>query len=362
MVIEKQDTKKTKNLKRSMSQKSTNSFQKKTKVILPVDNDRVLALSMRPTGLHELIGQENIVESIEKQIKSGRLPHFFIISGPVGAGKTTLARILSHKIIGSADVQEINAANKNGVDDIRDLVERMKYKPVYPSKHKVVILDEAHQLTQPAQNALLTETEDVANHVFYIFCTSAITKIIPGLKRRAFIINPEPLKHSHIKQLIQYAIDAVSRSDVDIDSLSLALQEASVTSPGLVLQATERYLSGLSASNSVLFTNDSKIDPLLLCRAVASGQWSSCSQMLNEATKNDIPALRNSVLGYLKAILLKSTGSKAINISKAITHMAVDTIRADEGAALPLFIASVCMACDSIKGPIKKVIPSTTST
>src|SRR6478609_8958379 len=78
-----------------------------------VNPKRVLALSLRPSDLDELIGQEEIITSIQKQLSTGRIPHFFIISGPVGAGKTTLARILSKSLIGSADIHEINAANKN---------------------------------------------------------------------------------------------------------------------------------------------------------------------------------------------------------------------------------------------------------
>ena len=314
--------------------------------------NRVLALSMRPKELCQLVGQHEVVESISKQMSSGRVPHFFIISGPVGSGKTTLARIIGNEI-GSASIQEINAANKTGVDDVRDLVEKMRYKPVYPARNKVIIMDEAHQLSNAAQNALLTEVEDVSDHVFYIFCTSALNKLIPGLRRRAFHINPEPLSNEEVHKLVEYAFEAVKGEDErnlsedrSVEELVVALKEHGVTSPGLVLQATERYISGLSAANSVLFTNDSKVDPMALCRAVASGQWSKCCELLKDADKSDVPGLRNCVLGYIKAILLKSSGTKSLMLSKAIVHLSVDCIRADEGAIFPLFLASICMACD----------------
>jgi len=325
-----------------------------------VNPKRVLALSLRPSDLDELIGQEKIITSIQKQLSSGRIPHFFIISGPVGAGKTTLARILSKSLIGSADIHEINAANKNGVDDIRDLTAKMKFKPVHPAKHKVVILDEAHQLTNAAQNALLTETEDVAEHVFYIFCTSAISKIIPALKRRAFVITPEALKKSDIEELVEFAKSSVNLKSLETTELIKAMVEAGINSPGLVLQACERFFSGLSASNSVLLTEDSKIDPLVLCRALSTGQWSKCSEIVAEATKNDVPALRNSALGYLKSMLLKApSGSRAMAMAKAIGHLSVDSIRADEGAMLPLFLSSLYMACDAMT--VKTVMKTATS-
>ena len=325
--------------------------KKAKKELESTDEHRILALSLRPSDLDQLIGQSDTVKSIQNQVSSGRLPHFFIISGPVGAGKTTLARIIAKRIIPEAHIQEINAANKNGVDDTRDLIDKMRYKPVFPAKSKVVILDEAHQLTTQAQNALLTETEDVADHVFYIFCTSAVSKIIPGLKRRAFMIIPKPLSANGIRELLTAAfkITGQEKPETEVAQLHKALEDAGVNSPGLVLQAAERFLSGLSPQNSVTFTDDSKVDPLTLCRAVSAAQWSNCCEILKDVTKADIPALRNSLLGYLKAILLKTTGTKATKLSKAITHLSVDTIRADEGAALPLFLASVCMACDSLQ-------------
>jgi hypothetical protein len=305
--------------------------------------NRILALSMRPKTLTDLVGQEKVVESLQNQTSSGRIPHFFILSGSVGAGKTTFARILAKELFTPADVQEINAANKTGVDDIRELVEKMKYKPVYPSKYRVVILDESHQLSNAAQNALITETEDVADHVFYIFCTSAIGKIIPALKRRAFIICPEPLNEDNINFLLEKA-QKVANYQKDITELVKSLVENGITSPGLVLQAAERFFSGLSSTNSVLLSDDTKVDPLIFCKLFSSGQWNKCANVLKDITKGDVPCLRNSALGYLKTMLLKSTGARAYNISKAINHLS--SVTYDDGTMLPSFIASVCLACD----------------
>lgn len=338
--------------------------QKKTKIQKdPSPPTRVLALSMRPNSLDDLIGQDTIIQSLNSQVSSGRIPHFFIIAGPVGTGKTTLAKIITKKVIGAADTMEINAANKNGVDDIRELIEKMKFKPVFPSKHRVVVMDEAHQLTNSAQNALLTETEDVPNHVFYIFCTSALNKIIPALQRRAYIITPLPLKSEDVKNLVVKAKEFANAPDIAEDSLVEQLEQMGITSPGLILQACERYFSGISAENSVNnFLGESKIDTLTFCRHLSSGNWKECCSILKDATKSDVPALRNSALGYMKSILLKTTGTKAVMISKAINHLSIDSIRADDGAMLPLFVASVCLACDALiaKSTSTTIKPSTT--
>ena len=108
-------------------------------------NNRVLSLSLRPKTIHEIIGQKTLINTLIKQFNT-RLPHFFILYGPVGSGKTTLARMISLAIqLGkniseistddwvhykTFDISEINAANKNGVDFVREIIESMRYKPL----------------------------------------------------------------------------------------------------------------------------------------------------------------------------------------------------------------------------------------
>lgn len=326
--------------------------------------DRVLALSMRPKLLEELVGQDGITSTLQAQFETGRIPHFYIIHGPVGAGKTTLARILSlalqmdpssdrlkicesdWKEYKKYDIQEINAANKNGIDDIRSIVDMMRYKPMIPSRAKVVILDEAHQLTNAAQNALITETEDVPNTVFYIFCTSAINKIIPALQRRAYMISPKPLSDEETLMLLRNAAKLVG-FEGEVDNLHEALTTNSVTSPGLILQAAEKFFSGIPAYESVFNCDSSKVDTMQICRTVATGSWKETSALLKHVTKGEVVMVRNCLLGYLKTIMLKSVGSKAVAIANAIKNISEAGL--DESICLPVFLSSVCLACEHIR-------------
>ncbi len=325
---------------------------------------RVLALAMRPREAGDLVGQEDLVRALETQLASGRLPHFFILAGPVGSGKTTLARIIARRIheqaqsgAGRKDTEEVNAANRTGVDDMRQLIEQMRYMPLPPSRAKVVILDEAHQLSPAAQNALITETEDVADHVFYIFCTSNPAKIIAALRRRAYVLTPRPVTDGKDVRALLRKAAAHAEYDVDgaaarLDELTAVLGAHDITSPGLVLQAAERLFAGATALESVLASaggvvtggGAGPIDTMRVCRSVASGDWARCAAQLQGATRSDAYVLRSCVLGYLKAVMLKATGRKALAHARAIRIVAGAEMD-DEAKALPGVLAALCLAC-----------------
>lgn len=326
-------------------------------------SDRVLSLSLRPANLQDYLGQDDLVTLLENQFVSGRIPHFYIIHGPIGSGKTTLARILAlalqldpalgerrlqpseadWKSYKKYEIREINAANQNGIDDIRSMVESLRYKPIAPSRARVIIMDEAHQITSAAQNTLLTETEDVASHIYYIFCTSNISKILPALQRRAYIMTPKPLPQSAILELLQKAKETSNASE-DIAPLVKALVDNGVTSPGLILQAAEKYFNGLPAEESIFQTDITNLDTMAICRAVVAGSWKDTAKLLKPMVKTDIIMVKNSVLGYLKAVLMNATGNRALALAKAIRSIGDD----NGNDNLPVFLANICVACEFI--------------
>jgi len=170
--------------------------------IKPVDY-KVLARKYRPVNFASLIGQEPMVRTLKNAFHSDRVAHAFILTGVRGVGKTTTARIIARSlncvgnnkeiasefdpcgncdfcrtiIEGSCiDVIEMDAASRTGVDDIRDLIESVRYKPV-SAKYKVYIVDEVHMLSRNAFNALLKTLEEPPSHVKFIFATTEIRKV-----------------------------------------------------------------------------------------------------------------------------------------------------------------------------------------
>ena len=163
----------------------------------------MLARKYRPQTLDDLKGQDALVRTLRNALASGRLAHAFVLTGVRGVGKTTTARIIAKGLncIGPdgtggptvtpcgvcdacrsitedrhVDVMEMDAASRTGVDDIREIIEGVRYKPV-SARYKVYIIDEVHMLSRNAFNALLKTLEEPPEHVKFIFATTEIRKV-----------------------------------------------------------------------------------------------------------------------------------------------------------------------------------------
>ena len=161
----------------------------------------------RPQGFDEVVGQEAVVRTLQNAIAHDQVRQAYLFAGPRGTGKTSMARILAkalnclgtggatptpdktcHVCVAiangtSLDVVEMDAASQRGIDDIREIRERVVLQPV-EGRYKVYILDEAHQLTDAAWNALLKLIEEPPPHLLFVFCTTDLVKVIPTVRSR----------------------------------------------------------------------------------------------------------------------------------------------------------------------------------
>ncbi|MEM7444307.1 MAG: DNA polymerase III subunit gamma/tau, partial [Pseudomonadota bacterium] len=164
---------------------------------------RVLARKYRPSSFADLVGQETLVRTLTNAIESGRLAHAFILTGVRGVGKTTSARIVARALncVGPdgkggptpnpcgicencvaiaedrhMDVLELDAASRTGIDDIREIIDGVRYAPT-SARYKVYIIDEIHMLSKQAFNGLLKTLEEPPPHVKFIFATTEIRKV-----------------------------------------------------------------------------------------------------------------------------------------------------------------------------------------
>jgi len=144
----------------------------------------VLTMKYRPTAWGDVIGQESVVRSFRGVLKRGS-NHTFLLSGPAGTGKTTLARIAAAEVgCAVSDIQEVNAANYTSVDDMRQIIQSLQYRPLGESRSRAIILDECHRLSAAAFASLLKPLEEPPAWVYWFLCTTEPGKVPVNIQTR----------------------------------------------------------------------------------------------------------------------------------------------------------------------------------
>jgi DNA polymerase-3 subunit gamma/tau len=195
----------------------------------------------RPQTFDDVVGQEAVVRTLKNAVAADQIRQAYLFAGPRGTGKTSMARILAKSLNcahgptptpdgtchacraiaagTSLDVIEMDAASQRGIDDIRDIRDRVVLQPV-EGRYKVYILDEAHQLTDAAWNALLKLIEEPPPHLVFVFCTTDLSKVLPTVRSRCqTFVFQRPRLHELLKVLRAVA-DA---EGIDVPDQALAL-------------------------------------------------------------------------------------------------------------------------------------------
>ena len=194
----------------------------------------------RPTNFDEVVGQTHIIQTLKNAIVQNRIAHAYLFCGPRGTGKTSIAKIFAKTLNctnsqdapcgvcenckmaanGShPDIIEIDAASNNGVDEVRNLIDKVKYAPMQ-GKYKIYIIDEVHMMTSGAFNALLKTIEEPPAHVIFIFATTEPNKVLPTIISRCQRFDFNKVSMHDIK----YRLSVVCKNEgIDIDENGLTL-------------------------------------------------------------------------------------------------------------------------------------------
>src|SRR3989338_259292 len=191
----------------------------------------------RPKTFAEVVGQEHIVKTLEQAVLQDKVAYAYLFSGPRGTGKTSIARILAKMLLTKdvadekiqkqilkaveedslVDVLEIDAGSNRGIDDIRDLIEKVQFSPVVASA-KIYIIDEVHMLTKEAFNALLKTLEEPPAYAYFTLATTEINKVPATIQSRC---QRFPFRHVREEDIIRHLQFIADREKIVIDRAAL---------------------------------------------------------------------------------------------------------------------------------------------
>lgn len=209
---------------------------------------QVLARKYRPSTFSEVVGQEHILKALENSIQHNKLHQAYIFSGTRGVGKTTIARVFAKCLnCQKADMPmlepcnectacmeikdgrhieflEVDAASRTGVDDMRELLESVQYKPAN-ARYKIYLIDEVHMLSKSSFNALLKTLEEPPPHVMFLMATTEAEKVPKTVLSRCLQLNLKVIPETQIREHIQSLLD-LENINYDDESLNLIANSA----------------------------------------------------------------------------------------------------------------------------------------
>ena len=309
---------------------------------------KALYRSYRPQTFGEVAGQEHIVTTLKNAIKENRISHAYLFAGPRGTGKTTVAKLLAKALnctgenppcdqcpnckaitVGEhPDVIEIDAASNNGVDEVRDLIDKVKYAPIN-GKYKVYIIDEVHMMSTGAFNALLKTLEEPPAHIVFVLATTEPHKILPTIISRCQRFDFKKVENHDIISRLEYVLKSENKK-YELPALeSVAkLAEGGMRDALSILEQCLAYNNELTVEsvNMVygLLSMDNKISFIkqLLSKDI-KGVLTSLDNMLSGSI--DIKRLTFDLVDVLKDIIIYKNTQDA-SILFVLTQQDVDNL------------------------------------
>lgn len=263
----------------------------------------------RPKKLSEIIGQQHITDTLERALKQGTVSHAYLLTGPRGVGKTSIARILAYEVNGlpydeettHLDIIEIDAASNRRIDEIRELKERVNIAPT-SAKYKVYIIDEVHMLTKEAFNALLKTLEEPPEHAIFILATTEAHKVPDTITSRTQRFSLKPIDADKV---VEHLKEIAKSEKITIDTAALEL---------IAAHGEGSFRDSISLLDQVRHINDN-IGLKDVQQAIGQAPDELLNDLLNAVSSHNVRAVSASLAA------LRSHGVQAAQIARQLSKL-----------------------------------------
>ena len=290
---------------------------------------KALYRTYRPMTFEEVAGQQHIVKTLKNALATGKIAHAYLFAGPRGTGKTTMAKLFAKALNceegtgcqcnackncvsineGShPDVIEIDAASNNGVDQVRDIIDRVKYSTIL-GKYKVYIIDEVHMMSAGAFNALLKTLEEPPSHVIFILATTEPHKILPTILSRCQRYDFSKVGDEDIKERLRVVLEKEGITyNEEAVNLITKLADGGMRDALSILDQVLAYSGDRLEAKDVLeiFSLESQEEKIALINSIIAGDVGDVLKRLNNYIDKgtDIKRLTEDLLAILKDLLI----------------------------------------------------------
>ncbi len=268
-----------------------------------------LHIDYRPQNLDEVFGNDAIKTSLKSVLAREDRPHAYLFTGGSGMGKTTFGRIIKDMLgCSESDYYEFNTANSRGIDTVREISQNVVYAPLEGSC-KVFLLDECHQFTGPAANALLKVLEDTPKHVYFILCTTDPDKLIKTIITRCSTYQVQALKDKEMSALIDWVLECEEKKiSKEVQKEIVRVAEGCARQALVILDQVVDITDEKEALASIAAVSVGEAEVVDICRAlIGKESWNNVREKVKLVlAKTEPEKLRYAILGYFSAVLLNS--------------------------------------------------------